>query len=87
MDKHLVGLEKAQEEFHQAFNTHMEDMENDMQVVKMDVNVLQIRMSSTEGEVPRLQSNIRDLGMSMDNSHLRLEKVEDRVDGLVESLR
>ena len=34
MDKHLVGLERAQEEFHQAFDTRMEDVEEHLMVVR-----------------------------------------------------
>ena len=51
MDKNLVCLERAQEEFHQVFDNRMEDMEDKMQVAKTDIDVLRIRMSSSEGEV------------------------------------
>jgi hypothetical protein len=30
---------------------------------------------------------VKDVEMSVDNAHLRLEKVEDRVDGMVSSIR
>ena len=58
MDKNLVGLERAQEEFHQAFNNHMEDVEDEMQVVKTNINVLQIWMSSVEGETDTLKNGL-----------------------------
>ena len=75
MDKNLVGLERAQEEFHQAFNNHMEDVEDKMQVAKMDIDVLQIWMSLVEGETDVLKTGLQDMEMSVDNSHLHLEKV------------
>ena len=87
MDKNLVGLERAQEEFHQAFNNHMEDVEDKMQVARTDIDVLRIRMSSTEGDVGILKMGLWDVEMLVGNSHLRLEKVEDCVDGFVESLQ
>jgi chromosome segregation ATPase len=79
MDKHLSGLEQAQEEFHQAFNNRLEDVEDEMLVCRTDVDVFHIQMSSMEKE-------IRDVEMSVDNSWIRLEKVEDQVDSLVDSL-
>jgi hypothetical protein len=68
MDKHLAGLERAQEEFHQAFDNCMED-----------VDVFPIQMSSME-------KDIKDVEMSMDNSQLWMEKIEDQVEGLVDSM-
>jgi hypothetical protein len=79
MDKHLVGLEWAQEEFHQAFDNQLEDVEDEMVVCKMDVDVFQIQISLMEKEV-------KDVEMSVDNAHLQLEKVGDWVDGFVSSL-
>ena len=86
MDKNLVGLERALEEFHQAFNNCMEDVEDEIQVVKMDIDVLRIWMSSMEGETNSLQKGLQDVEMSVNNSHLCLEKVEDRVDSFINSL-
>ena len=87
MDKHLISLERAQEELHQAFNTCMEDVEEDMVVVKTDLNVVWIWMSSLEKDISLLQDDVKILESSMDNSHLCLEKVEDRVDGFVNALQ
>ena len=63
MDKHLVGLERAQEEFHQAFDNQLKDVEDEMQICKTDLDVLHIQMSGWEKEV-------KDLEMSVDNAHL-----------------
>jgi chromosome segregation ATPase len=79
MDKHLAGLKQAQEEFHQAFNNCLEDVEDEMLVCKTNVNVFRIQMSSME-------KDIKDVEMSVDNSQLWLEKVEDQVEGLVDSM-
>jgi hypothetical protein len=79
MDKHLSGLERAQEEFHQAFDNHLEDAEDEMLVCKTDVDVFRIQMSSME-------KDINDVKMVVDNSQLWLEKVEDQVEGLVDSM-
>jgi hypothetical protein len=87
MGKNLIGLERAQEEFHQAFDNRMEDVEEEMQVAKTDINVLRIWMLSTEGDVDVVKQGFWDVEMSVDNSHLSLEKVEDRVDGFVNSLQ
>ena len=87
MDKNLVGLERAQEEFHQAFDNHMEDVEDELLVLKMDVDVFGIWMMWMEKDVDILKDSLRDVEMSVDNSHLCLEKVEDCVDGFIESLR
>jgi seryl-tRNA synthetase len=72
MDMNLAGLERSQEKFHQAFDIHMEDAEEDLNVLKNDVDVMKIQMSSVE-------KDIKDVEMSIDNTHLRLEKVEDWV--------
>jgi hypothetical protein len=42
MDKNLVGLEQVQEEFHQAFDNRMEDVEDKILIAKMDVDVFGI---------------------------------------------
>jgi hypothetical protein len=76
MDRNLVGLERAQEEFHQAFNNRMEDVEDEMVVCKNNINVFRIQMST-------LEKDIKDVEMLVDNTQLRLEKVEDQVEGFV----
>ena len=86
MDKNLIGLERAQEEFHQAFNNCMDDVEDEMQVAKMDIDVLQIWMSLVEGKTDILKMGLWDMEMLVDNSHLHLEKVEDCMDGIIKSL-
>jgi archaellum component FlaC len=79
MDMNLVGLEWTQEEFHQAFNNRLEDMEDDMQICKNDMDVFKIQISSVEKDV-------KDVEISIDNAHLRLEKVEDQVNRFVDQL-
>jgi hypothetical protein len=37
MDTCLDGLERAQAEFHKAFNNRMEDVEGDTQALKIEV--------------------------------------------------
>ena len=63
MDKHLAGLEWAQEEFHQTFDNQLEDVEDEMQVCKMDVDVFWIQLLLMEKDV-------KDIEMSVDNTHL-----------------
>ena len=58
MDKHLIGLERAQEEFHQAFDVHMSDVEDNLLVLKTDVDVMGIRMSSTEKDIAQAQEDV-----------------------------
>jgi hypothetical protein len=48
MDRNLSGLEHSQEEFHHAFNICMEDAEEDLNVLKNDVDVVKIQMSLVE---------------------------------------
>ena len=43
-------------------------------------------MLSVEGEANVLEKGLQDVEMLVDNSHFCLEKVEDRVDGFVESI-
>jgi predicted nucleic acid-binding Zn-ribbon protein len=50
-----------------------------MLVCKTNVDVFRIQMSSME-------KDIKDIEMSVDNSQLRLEKVEDQIEGLVNSM-
>ena len=64
----------------------MEDVEDEIQVMKMDINILRIWMSSTEGDVDVVKQGLWDVEMSVDNFHLCLRKVEDHVDGFVDSL-
>jgi predicted nucleic acid-binding Zn-ribbon protein len=80
MDKNLAGLKQAQEEFHQAFDNRLEDAEDKMLVCKTDVDVFRIQISSME-------KDIKDVEMSVDNTHLRLEKVEDQVNEFVTQLQ
>jgi hypothetical protein len=51
MDVWLNSLERAQEEFHQSFNVWTEDVEEDIQVLKNDVDIVQIQMSLVEKDV------------------------------------
>jgi hypothetical protein len=50
-----------------------------MQVCKTDINVTKIQLLSVE-------KDIKGVEMSINNTHLCLEKVEDRVNGFVESI-
>jgi chromosome segregation ATPase len=59
--------------------TRLEDIKDDMQVVKSDVDVIKIQLSSVEREVRLLDS-------SMDNTHHQLKDLGDRVDGFVRYL-
>ena len=70
MDTRLDGLDWAQEEFYQAFDVRMEDIEEDVQVLKNDMDVVKIKMSS-------VHKDIKDIEASVDNAHFWLEKVED----------
>ena len=85
MDEHFVGLEKAQEEFHQAFDVRMETMEDNLVVMKNDIDMSIIQIASLENDINTVWEDIRVLELLVDNSHLRLEKVEDRVDRCVSS--
>jgi hypothetical protein len=62
-----------------VFVMRLEDVKDDMQVVKSDVNVTQIQLSLAEREIHLLDS-------SMDNTHKQPEDLGDRVDGFVGSL-
>jgi hypothetical protein len=48
----------------------MEDVEEDVQVLKNNIDVMRIQMSSVEKDV-------KDIEMSIDNAHLWLEKDKD----------
>jgi hypothetical protein len=58
----LDGLDRTQEEFHQVFNSRMEDVEEDLQVLKTDVDVMRIEMSS-------FGKDMKDVEASIDNAH------------------
>jgi hypothetical protein len=75
MDIHMDELDKN----HEVLVSRVEDTEDDMQIVKTDVDVLRIEMSS-------FNKDIKDIEMLVDNAHLRLEKVEDHVDGFMSLL-
>jgi uncharacterized protein YoxC len=80
MDTHLDGLERTQAKFHEAFNNRMEDVEDEVQVLKCDMEHLENRM----GEMKR---DMMDVEASINNAHTRIEKVEDHVDGFLQALR
>jgi hypothetical protein len=65
---------------HDITISQLEDVEDDMQVVKNDIDVVKIQLSSAEREICLLN-------LSMDNAHKQLEDLGDRVDGFVGSLR
>jgi hypothetical protein len=65
---------------HEVLVSRVEDTEDDMQIVKTDVDVLRIEISS-------FNKDVKDIEMLVDNCHLCLEKVEDCVDGFVLLLR
>jgi chromosome segregation ATPase len=58
----------------------LEDLEDDMQICKNDVDVTRIQLSSVERDVRLLEG-------SMGNAHQGVEDLGDRVDGFVSSLR
>ena len=68
MDKHLVGLEWAQEEFHQAFDVCMETVEDNL-VVMNDINVSIIWIALLKKDIEKAQEDIQMLESSVDNSH------------------
>jgi chromosome segregation ATPase len=79
---------------HEVLVSRTEDLEGDMQVIKTDLDMMKIEMSSYRQDVERLEktsnaweASVKDVEMSVDNAHLCLEKVEDRVDGMVSSIR
>jgi hypothetical protein len=67
--------------------TRVEDMRDDMQVAKTDVDVLRIEMSSYRWDINSVEVSVKDIEMLVDNAHLCLEKVEDRVNGFVATTR
>jgi chromosome segregation ATPase len=58
----------------------MEDVKEDIYVLKNDVDVLRIRLSSTKKDV-------KDVKASINNTQFCLEMVEDCVDGLAQSIQ
>jgi hypothetical protein len=75
MDIHMDELDKN----HEVLVSRVEDTEDNMQIVKTNVDILRIEMSS-------FNKDIKDIEMLVDNAHLRLEKVEDHVDGFMSLL-
>ena len=76
MDVCLDGLEHSQEEFHQVFDIR----EEDIQVLKQDMGIMKIKMSS-------IHKDMKDVEASINNAHFRLETVEDCTDGLAQSIQ
>jgi chromosome segregation ATPase len=79
---------------HEVLVSRTEDLEDDMQVAKIGIDVMKIEMSSYRQDVANLEkttaawkASVKDVEMSVNNTHLHLEKVEDRVDGMVSSIR
>jgi hypothetical protein len=64
---------------HEVLVSRVEDSEDDMQIVKTNIDILRIEMSS-------FNKDVKDVKMSVDNCHLHLEKVEDHVDSFVSLL-
>jgi chromosome segregation ATPase len=58
----------------------LEDVEDDMQVCKNDIDVTRIQLSSAERDICLLEG-------SMKNTHQEIEDLGDRVDGFVSLLR
>ena len=52
----MDGLERNQEEFHQAFNVRMEDVEEDVQILKNNVDIVKIEMLSAHKGGSRVSS-------------------------------
>jgi chromosome segregation ATPase len=93
MDKMDVHMDELSQN-HEVLVSRTEDLEDDMQVAKIDIDVMKIEMSSYRQDVANLEkttaaweASVKDVEMSVDNTHLRLEKVEDRVDAMVSSMR
>ena len=64
------------EDFHQAVDHCMEDVEEQAQVMAMGIDVLKIWATNVEREV-------KDLDSSIDNVQIHLDKAEDQVDRFV----
>jgi hypothetical protein len=64
---------------HDIAISRLEDVKDDMQVVKNDIGIAKIQLSSVEREICLLD-------LSMDNTHKQLEDLGDWVDGFVRSL-
>jgi hypothetical protein len=75
MDVQMDKLDKN----HKVLVSRVKDTEDNMQVIKTNINVLRIGMSS-------FNKDVKDVEMSVDNTHLHLEKIEDHVDGFVSLL-
>ena len=63
----------------------MDTIEDDLVVMKNNINVSIIRIALEEEDIDKAQRDIKMLELSVDNSRFHLEKVEDRVDGCVSS--
>jgi hypothetical protein len=79
MDTHLDGLEHTQAKFHEAFDNHMEDVEDEVQVLKCD-------MEHSENGMGEMKRDMMDVKASINNAHTRIEKVGDHVDGFLQAL-
>jgi SMC interacting uncharacterized protein involved in chromosome segregation len=75
MDSSLVEMSQDND----VAISRLEDVEDNMQVVKNDINVAKIQLALAEREIHLLD-------LSMDNAHKQLEDLGDRVDGFVGSL-
>jgi SMC interacting uncharacterized protein involved in chromosome segregation len=80
MDTHLDRLDCVQEEFHQAFNCQMEDVEKDVQVVKGDIDDVKIRMDF-------LHHNISDSNNSINTLNIWRDWADDHLEGLAQSIQ
>jgi hypothetical protein len=80
MDTHLDGLDCVQEEFYQAFDCQMEDVEKDVQVVKGDIGDVKIRMDF-------LHHNISDNNNSINTLNIWRDWADDRLEGLAQSIQ
>jgi chromosome segregation ATPase len=58
----------------------LEDVEDNVQICRNDIDVARLRLSSVEGDIRLLEG-------SMDNAHQGIEDLGDRIDGFVSSLR
>jgi chromosome segregation ATPase len=83
MDVHMEELSQN----HEVLVSRVEDLEDDMQVVKTNIDILRIEMSSYRRDTNEVETSVKDIKMLIDNAHLYLEEVEDRVNGFMEAAR
>jgi chromosome segregation ATPase len=76
MDTRMTEVEQQ----HDVTITKLKDLEDDMQIVKNDVDIAKIQLSSVERDICLLDS-------SMENAHNQLEDLGGQVDGFVETAR